>query len=198
MPSQNCSRILTNKLKRRINSLFHSIPSSFPIKSHSREWDLLVFSRQDECKYFIRGWDKLWVAFIVWAEYFPLGAKPSALKIIYPAFIAGVLLTAVSMSLTVLLAQWMHLNLAMAISLFVVVGGMVYIMRYFKVLNEGSLPYFNGISMLLAVYFTSSHPELTTNAYLMPWVAALMAILAGILGGLLGWFNISIMFTRKV
>ena len=32
----------------------------------------------------------LWAAFIVWAEYFILGAKPSALKIMVPAYILGV------------------------------------------------------------------------------------------------------------
>ena len=139
----------------------------------------------------------LWVAFIVWAEYFVLGAKPSALRIIFPAFIAGVFITAFSMFLTIVLTKWLSLNLSLAISLFVVVSAMVYIMRFFKVLGEGSLPYFNGISMLLAVYFTAQYPA-TANAYLQPWVAALWASLAGILGGLLGVFNIWIMFTHKV
>ena len=32
----------------------------------------------------------LWVSFIVWAEYFVLGAKPAALKVIIPAFLIGV------------------------------------------------------------------------------------------------------------
>ena len=32
----------------------------------------------------------LWVSFIVWAEYFVLGGKPAALKIIIPAFLIGV------------------------------------------------------------------------------------------------------------
>ena len=33
----------------------------------------------------------LWAAFIVWAEYFALGAKPSALKIMVPAYTLGVI-----------------------------------------------------------------------------------------------------------
>jgi hypothetical protein len=140
----------------------------------------------------------LFVSFIVWAEYFVLGAKPAALRIIFPAFIAGTFITAFSMFLTVVLTKWLSLNISLAISLFVVVSAMVYIMRYFKVLGEGSLPYFNGISMLLAVYFTGQYPDAaTTNPYLQPWVAALWASLAGILGGLLGVFNIWIMFTHK-
>ena len=32
----------------------------------------------------------LWAAFIVWAEYFALGAKPSALKTMVPAYTLGV------------------------------------------------------------------------------------------------------------
>lgn len=139
----------------------------------------------------------LFAAFIVWAEYFALGAKPAALKIIYPSFALGALLTGASMFATVLLAPALGMNLALAISLFVGVGLMVYIMRFSKILSDGSLPYFNGISMLLAVYLTSNYPA-TANALLQPWVAALWTILAGILGGLLGWFNILITFTHPV
>src|SRR5512147_2394179 len=32
----------------------------------------------------------LWVAFIVWAEYFQLGAKPVVLRTIIPAYLIGV------------------------------------------------------------------------------------------------------------
>jgi len=32
----------------------------------------------------------LWAAFIVWAEYFVLGARPEALRLIIPAFFVGV------------------------------------------------------------------------------------------------------------
>jgi hypothetical protein len=139
----------------------------------------------------------LFVAFIVWAEYFTLGAKPDALKIIYPAFILGTLLTGASMFLTVLLAPALGLNLALAVSLFIGVGLMVYIMRFSQVLSKGSLAYFNGISMLLAIYFTSSYPA-TANALVQPWMAVLWTCLGGILGGLLGWFNVVITFPRQV
>ncbi len=141
----------------------------------------------------------LWVAFIVWAEYFALGAKPDALRVIIPAFSLGAILTAAAMFVTVLLAPLLSLNLALAVSLFVGVGFMVYIMRYSDVLGKGSLPYFNGISMLLAVYFTASYPDAATTAPLVqPWVAAIWVILADILGSLLGWFNVTITFPRPV
>lgn len=143
----------------------------------------------------------LFVAFIVWAEYFALGAHPDALRTIVPAYTTGVIITGASMFAWVLLKQYTPLdpNLALAISLFVFVGAMVYIMKYVPVLGKGSLPYFNGISMLLAVYLTSSYPNAATwDALAQPWVAAGWAVLAGWLGCLLGWFNVAITFPRKV
>ena len=47
----------------------------------------------------------LWVAFIVWAEYFVLGGTPSALKVIIPAFMIGVLGAATITTFTVLLEK---------------------------------------------------------------------------------------------
>lgn len=138
----------------------------------------------------------LWVAFIVWAEYFALGAKPEALRLIIPCFVLGAILTGAAMFTTVLLAPTLTLNVALALSLFVWVGLMVYIMRYSSTLSKGSLAYFNGISMLLAVYFTQSYPP-TADALLQPWVAAVWVILSGLLGAALGWFNVTITFPRK-
>lgn len=142
----------------------------------------------------------LWVAFIVWAEYFALGAKPQALRLIVPAYALGVALTGVIMVAVAVLAPSLPQNLALAICLFVGVGAMVYGMRYSKTLQEGSLPYFNGISMLLGVYFMGAYPTsaFTTDAHLLPLVAAAWAILGGLLGAALGWFNVTITFPRQV
>jgi hypothetical protein len=139
----------------------------------------------------------LWAAFIVWAEYFALGAKPSALALIYPAFSYGAIVTGASMFVTVLLAKAMDPNLALAISLFIFVAFIVYSMRWWKTLQVGSLPLFNGISMLLAIYFTGSYPA-AGNALADPWIATAWTIVAGIFGGILGWFNVTITFPRKV
>jgi hypothetical protein len=139
----------------------------------------------------------LWVAFIVWAEYFALGAKPDALKLIIPSFVAGAALTGVIMGVVAVTAPELPENLALAICLFVGIGAMVYIMRFSPTLQGGSLPYFNGISMLLGVYFTASYPQgVTSEPFLMPLVAALWAILGGLLGAALGWFNVTITFPR--
>jgi hypothetical protein len=143
----------------------------------------------------------LFVSFVVWAEYFALGAAPEALKTIVPAYIAGVVLTGVSMFFVAWLPQFTPLttNGALAVSLFVFVGFMVYIMKFFPVLGKGSLPYFNGISMLLAVYFTASYPHASTwDPLVQPFIAAGWAIVAGLLGCLLGWFNVTITFPHKV
>jgi hypothetical protein len=142
----------------------------------------------------------LWVAFIVWAEYFALGAKPEALRIMLPSYAVAAALTGVIMAAVAVLAPSLPQNGALAICLFIGVAAMVYIMRYSKTLQAGSLPYFNGISMLLGVYFTSSYPTsaFTTDAHLLPLVAALWAILGGVLGGVLGWFNVTITFPHPV
>jgi len=138
----------------------------------------------------------LWCSFIVWAEYFALGAKPSALKLILPSFAYGAIVAAVSMFTTVILAATVTLNAALAISLFVWVALLVYSMRFSKVLTNGSLPLFNGVGMLLAVYFTNSYPGVGNNL-LDPWVAGIWTIIAGWFGGVLGWFNILITFPRS-
>jgi hypothetical protein len=146
----------------------------------------------------------LWVAFIVWAEYFALGAKPDALFKMVPSFTLAVILTAAIMWAFVWLNDQITANwsgapegTALAITLFVGIGAMVYIMRFWPVLQAGSLPYFNGISMLLGVYFTNSIPA-GTDPYLAPWIAALMTILGGLLGAFLGWFNVTITFPHEV
>jgi len=141
----------------------------------------------------------LWVAFVVWAEYFALGAKPQALRIIVPAFALGVALTGVIMVAVAVLAPSLPTNGALAVCLFVGVGAMVFGMRYSKTLQAGSLPYFNGISMLLGVYFTGAFPStFTGDANLLPLVAAVWAILGGLLGAALGWFNVTITFPHLV
>jgi hypothetical protein len=142
----------------------------------------------------------LWVAFIVWAEYFALGGTPSNIKTIIPAYTGGVAWGV----LMILLYTWIapHMTGAsvypMYIALFIGVSAMVYVMKYFKVFQTGSLPYFNGLSMLLAVYFVGAHPAFTTNAYVLVLLSGAYALAGGYLGWIIGWFNVTITFPRKV
>ena len=157
----------------------------------------------------------IWAAFIVWAEYFALGAKPSALKIMVPAYFLGVVAATVIMTAYMLLAQalgkgaivtmgdwsFTYNDAALFITCFVGFCFFIYAMKWFPVTQTGTLPFFNGISMMLAVFFTGAFikaaPE-GIDANLLPAVAAVGAILAGLLGAFLGWFNVVILFPRPV
>ncbi|MCC6498589.1 MAG: DUF1097 family protein [Propionibacteriaceae bacterium] len=142
-----------------------------------------------------------WVSFIVWAEYFALGAKPAGLKLILPNFAYSAILTGLTLAAIPLLGFLPSLvvpgDLAVAVALFVGVAFMVYSMNWWKGFQDGSLPFFNGISMVLAVYFTGAYPPIVTGGAAPLW-AAVWAILMGLFGAALGVFNVWILFPRKV
>lgn len=144
----------------------------------------------------------VWVSFIVWAEYFALGAKPAAIKTILPSFAYSAALTGLSLAAIPLLSFLPSLvvpgDLAVAVALFVGVCFMVFSMRWAKVFQDGSLPFFNGISMVLAVYFTSSYPQIGVPAAVAPLFAAVWTVLLGALGAALGVFNVWLTFPKPV
>jgi hypothetical protein len=150
----------------------------------------------------------IWVSFIVWAEYFALGAKASALIKIVPAYLSGVGVAAVIMTSYVWLskvfgtAHWFKpTDLALGVAAFVGFSIFIFAMNYIPFWRDNTLPFFNGVSMGLAVYFTGAfvHPfPAVVSVYALPWIAAAGAILAGLLGAFLGWFNVAILFPRKV
>lgn len=140
----------------------------------------------------------VFVSFIVWAEYFALGARPRALRVIVPSFTMSAALTGVAMAVAAVLEPSISSNAAFAVCLSVGAGVMTWAMRFSATLRAGSLAYFNGISMLLAVYLTESFPTtaFTTDPVLLPLVAGAWTILGGLLGAGLGWFNVTITFPR--
>lgn len=162
----------------------------------------------------------LWAAFIVWAEYFALGAKPSALKVMVPAYVLGVIGAALVCEVYQGLAKALgdgtlfsfglqdmtKNNLALYLSFFVGFCIVVYAMKWMPVTQTGSLPFFNGISVFLGVYFTGTFmgwfKDFNVSADILPYAvvayAAISAILGGLLGAALGWFNIVITFPREV
>lgn len=148
----------------------------------------------------------LWVAFIVWAEYFVLGGKPSAIKVIVPAFFIGVLGATCVTTATVLIERALDgatlvaaNDVAAFIGMFLGFCVLLFLVRYvpLDLFGSASLPFFNGVSMLLGVFFTGAFltaaPE-GIDAVLEPAVAAMGAALAGLLGCFLGWFNVTILF----
>jgi len=149
----------------------------------------------------------LWAAFIVWAEYFALGAKPEALKTMVPAYLLGVVGTTLILIFMVLLQKLIPdvklvspTDVAIAIALFVGFCVLIYAMKWFPVTQTGSLPFFNGISMTLATYFVglyAAYGLLSVSGdlkdYSIPIITAIPAALAGLLGAFLGWFNVVIM-----
>lgn len=149
----------------------------------------------------------LWVAFVVWAEYFTLGAKPAALKIMIPAYLCGVVSATFALVVSLLVGKLLHNptavttdDLAWFIGLFVAIGVVIYLMRYLPFTNgPGGLPFFNGISMGLATFFVGSYTSYgglglsKTLDFLSPLITSIPAVLSGLLGALLGWFNIVIM-----
>ncbi len=150
----------------------------------------------------------IWASFIVWAEYFAMGSKPAVLKTMVPAYILGVIGAAILMTAYALLSTalgntkiYTPTDLALFVACFVGFCVLIYAMKWFPVTQVGSLPFFNGISMLLAVYFTGAFVKpfgASLDANLLPSAAAVGAILAGLLGAALGWFNVTILFPRPV
>ena len=165
----------------------------------------------------------LWAAFIVWAEYFALGAKPSVLKSMVPAYFLGVvggalicelyqvldkiLSTPSNVLVDFGLQQLTNDNLALYVSFFVGFCILIYAMKYMPVVGgANTLPFFNGVSVFLGVYFTGSFmgwfKDFNIGADLMGYAivifAAISALLGGLLGAALGWLNVTILFPREV
>ncbi len=148
----------------------------------------------------------LWVAFIVWAEYFQLGARPAVLRTIVPAYLIGVvgatLITTANALLERLIPDATIVSpgdVAAFISFFAGFCVLIYAMRWMRPTRTGTLPFFNGISMTLGVLFTGAFEPAAgpgADALLLPLVAGVGAAVAGLLGAFLGWFNVAILFTR--
>jgi len=148
----------------------------------------------------------LWVSFIVWAEYFVLGGTPAALRVIVPAYLLGVLVALGVTTFTAALEGALdgaglvaEDDIAAFVGMFVGFCVLLYAVRWvpLPLFGSASLPFFNGVSMMLAVLFTSafiSAAPAGSGPLLEPAVAAVGAGLAGLLGGFLGWFNVTILF----
>lgn len=141
----------------------------------------------------------LWCSFIVWSEFFLFGATLSCLKLIIPAFSLGAILTALTLWAIPLFdflpSLFTESDLSSMAALFLGVAFMVYIMKFSETLQRGTLPYFNGISMVLAIYFTGSFPSLEIG-FPPPLIAGLWTIILGGFGGFMGVFNVWLTFPK--
>ncbi|MDR3517995.1 MAG: hypothetical protein P4M00_19510 [Azospirillaceae bacterium] len=131
----------------------------------------------------------LWCSFIVWAEYFALGAKLQVVPMILESFGYAAVITGVSLAIIPVFSFVPSLltpgDLGIAAALFIGVGFMVHSMSWSHAFQEGSLPFFNGISMALGIYFTNSFPHFGPDAFL-PIVAAIWTVAMAVFGILLG------------
>ncbi len=141
----------------------------------------------------------LWCGFIVWAEYFALGAKPSVVKLILPSFSYAAALTAITLFLVPYFSFLPSLvtpgDVAASLVISAGVGFMVYSMKWSKTFQDGSLPFFNGVSMALAIYFSNSYPQIVSGGIAPLW-AGVWTILMCVFGVILGIFNVWILFPK--
>ena len=151
----------------------------------------------------------LWASFIVWAEYFLLGASPQGLKIMVPSYILGAIGAVLVLIFMVALQKAIPdvslvsaTDIAIAIAFFIGFCIVLYAMKWMPVTGgAGTLPFFNGISMGLATFFVGiyfTYGGMKVDDLLVPIVTGIPAILAGLLGAFLGWFNVTILFPRVV
>lgn len=145
----------------------------------------------------------VWVSFIVWAEYFALGAKLGTWKVILPSLPFGAIVGGAAwISSAVALAPYLGgqgLLWALFLTSFVWITLLVYGLRWTQAFTVGVLAVFNGLTLFLAVYFTGSIPQVgpLANPYYVIWWACLWTILMAYFGWFLGWFNVVITFPRK-
>lgn len=110
----------------------------------------------------------LWVSFIVWAEYFALGAKLSTWKSILPSLSFGALIAALWCGSATGLGQLIEsylgtlhsLYLGYAVTNLFWVTLLVYACQWTESFRSGTLAVFNGFTLYLAVYFTGSIPSI--------------------------------------
>lgn len=123
-----------------------------------------------------------------------------------PAFVTGV----IGATFTIVVSLWIGKQLgdfhivtpgdaSWFIGLFVGFIPVIYAMKFLPfVQGPGGLPFFNGISMGLATFFVGIYANygglsVPADSVLLPLITSIPAVLGGLLGAALGWFNVAIM-----
>lgn len=150
----------------------------------------------------------LWVAFIVWAEYFALGASVDTWKLIIPSIPMGAATACLWMATGVFisgLGLQSQLGLvgeyiSFCIGALIWVPAMMYIQPKVHAFKAGTLALFNGLTLFLGVYFTNSIPQVgpLSNPYWVLVWSYVWTILMAYFGWFLGWLNIVITFPKEI
>lgn len=146
----------------------------------------------------------LWVCFIVWAQYFALGANLATWRIIIPSLSFGIVIGALWCSSSVALMSYLASHMspingtyaAYALTSLLWVPLLVYGLQWTPAFNAGTLSVFNGFTLLLAVYFTATAPPVgpMDNPYYVVWWSCLWTVLNGFIGWTFGWLTIFLTF----
>ena len=149
----------------------------------------------------------LWVCFIVWAQYFALGANLDTWKIIIPSLTFGGSIAAlwccssvaVSNVLIPHLGPVTGLYAGYALTNLVWIPVIVYGLQWTPAFTAGSLSVFNGFTLHLAVYFTGAAPPVgpMEDPYYVIFWSFLWSLSNAYLGWCFGWFNVFLTFPRK-
>ncbi len=146
----------------------------------------------------------LWVSFIVWAEYFTLGANPSTWRLIFPSIPAGAaggaLWVLTSIVYTSSTSHQLALFVGLTIGALVWVTILLYVMPRVQAFTAGSLAVFNGLTLFLGVYFTRSTPQVGAmgSPYWVVLWAFIWTTLMAYFGWFLGWLNVTLTFPKEV
>jgi len=142
----------------------------------------------------------VWVSFIVWAEYFALGAKPQTWRLIIPSIPYGATTAALWCASAILIAKMIGGNHGLfwgyVIGNFIFITPWMYFLPRVHAWASGSLAVFNGLTLFLAVYFTGSIPRVgpMTDPYWVVLWSLIWTVLLAYFGWFLGWLNVALTF----
>ena len=145
----------------------------------------------------------LWVCFIVWAEYFALGGNPETWKLIIPSLPFGAFFGAVWCALAVALANLIGGQYGafwgLVVANFIVLPIFIALIPRWHIWEKGTLAVFNGFTLFLAVYFTSSIPSvgIMDNPYGIIFWVFIWTVVMAYFGWFLGWLNVTLTFAYK-
>ena len=156
----------------------------------------------------------LWISFIAWAEYFVFGAKPDVARFMLPALAFGSASAAIWMANWVFFENLFNTNYSSTLVSWLILGttdfiwvlGLCYAIEKIKLFNNAGLAMFNGLTLFLAVYFTTlggavnAVPQVgpLDNPYFLVFWCFVWNTLMAWFGWVLGVFNMWVTFPYKV